>query len=59
MSESLERVISKKLPDGKLYVEETNLSGHWHRHVKEHGPGPEAYALYNIVMCDFEERKND
>jgi len=59
MSDSLERILSKKLPDGKLYVKETNLDEHWHRHVKEHGPGPKAYAIYNVVMCDFEERRRN
>lgn len=56
MTYSLDSILSKDLPEGKLYVEE-NISVYWHRHVKQHGPGPEAYALYNLAMCEFEENK--
>lgn len=50
----LDQILSKEIPEGKLYVEEkSNVD--WHRHVQEHGPGPEAYALYNLAMCEFEE----
>lgn len=46
----LEEILSKKLPEGKLLCNEAGSTVDWHRHVKEHGPGPEAYAAYNIVM---------
>lgn len=55
MSCALERIMSKEIPEGKLYVED-NPTVEWHRHVEKHGPGPEAYAFYNLVMCEFEER---
>lgn len=54
----LDAILRKDLLEGKLYVEES-IGINWHRHVEQHGPGPEAYALYNLAMCEFEERKND
>lgn len=51
----LEHIANKKLPEGKLYVED-NLSTVWHRHVEQHGPKPEAYAAYNIAVIESEER---
>lgn len=50
----LDSILRKDLLEGKLYVGEGS-SENWHRHVQQHGPGPEAYALYNLAMCEFEE----
>lgn len=52
---ALEAIVSKKLPERKIYVED-NLSTHWHRHVEQHGPKPEAYAVYTIALMASEER---
>ena len=51
---NLAKILCEEIPEDKLYVGEDS-SENWHRHVQEHGPGPEAYALYNRVMCEFEE----
>jgi hypothetical protein len=51
---TLDRVLREELPEGKMYVEEGS-STLWHRDVQLNGPGPEAYAVYNAVMSDFEE----
>ncbi len=56
MTYSLDSTLSKDLLEGKPYVEKESTSIQWHRHVQENGPKPEAYALYNITMCEFEER---
>lgn len=50
----LDDPIYKEIPESKLYVED-NMSTHWHRHVQQHGPGPEAYARFNATMILFEE----
>lgn len=52
---TIESIVRKELPEGKLYVED-NLSTVWHRHVEQHGPKPEAYAAYTIALMDLEER---
>lgn len=51
----LDESVSKKLPEGKIYVED-NLSTQWHRHVEQHGPRPEAYAAYTTALMASEER---
>jgi hypothetical protein len=52
-SYSLETLLSEEIPEGKTICnkEETN----WHRHVELNGPGPEAYAAYNIAVIALEE----
>lgn len=52
----LERIVSKEIPEGKLYIEEQEDT-HWHRHVKGHEPGPEAYALYTQSLIALEEEQ--
>ena len=51
---TLEDIVSKELPDGKLYMEESP-STIWHRHVQENGPKPEAYVAYTLALIDLEE----
>lgn len=50
----LEAIVSKEIPEGKLYVED-NTSTDWHRHVEQHGPKPEAYARYTLALIALEE----
>lgn len=53
----LEEILSKKLPEGKLVCNEIGGNVDWHRFVLAHDPGSEAYAVYNLAMCEFEEIK--
>lgn len=53
---SLSSILSKKLPEGKLLCKEDGGTVDWHRFMVAHDPGSEAYAVYNLAMCDFEER---
>lgn len=54
---TLDEILSKKLPDGKLICNEIGGTVDWHRFVLAHDPGSEAYAVYNLAMCEFEEIK--
>lgn len=54
-SYSLDQITRKQLPESELYVED-NIGTAWHRHVELNGPGPEAYAAYNIAAIELEER---
>lgn len=51
---TLDKILREEIPEGKTICnkEETN----WHRHVELNGPGPEAYAAYNIAAIELEER---
>lgn len=46
----LEEILRKELPEGKLICNGAGSTVDWHRFVLAHGPGSEAYAVYNIVM---------
>lgn len=54
---SLSSIFSKKLPEGKLICNEVGGTVDWHRFMIAHDPGSEAYAVYNLAMCEFEEVK--
>jgi hypothetical protein len=54
---SLSSILSEELPAGKLLCNEVGSTVDWHRFVLAHDPGSEAYAVYNLAMCEFEERK--
>ena len=51
---ALDKILREQILEGKTICnkEETN----WHRHVELNGPGPEAYAAYNIASIELEER---
>lgn len=53
----LKDILSKDLPESKVLCRESVGSIDWHRHMQQRGPKSEQYVVYNVAMCDFEERK--
>lgn len=54
MSYALEYLAREELPTGKLYIEDS-LSVQYHRQIEESSRGRQPYALYNLVMMEFED----
>lgn len=53
---SLDSLLREELPEGKTICNKEDVK-HWHQFMLAHDPGSEAYAVYNLTMCEFEEIK--
>lgn len=51
---SLNQLHSEQIPEGSNICNKDSTD--WHRHVELNGPGPEAYARYNLAVIELEER---
>lgn len=50
---TLEEILRKELPTGKLYIEEVVGTPQWHREIQS-SLGRHTYALYNHAVVEFE-----